>query len=135
MTVLSFISMSFHYVLAVVIFFLSVIYIFCILMPNTHSVKADVLMLCFTMWGKPYLRRFIYNHYFLKVTCLRLEVWLPNDVQMGRAVLLETFNSVAERFREDTCLRSSLGGKDSLGTRTRACKEKSLIHTSQPLAG
>lgn len=49
---------------------------------------------------------------------------------MGRVVLLKSFHSVAERFGKDACLRSLLGGKDGLGTRTRTFKVKSPIHTS-----
>lgn len=84
--------------------------------------------------GKPYLRCFIYNHCFLKVTCsLRLEAWLSKDVLMGRVVLLESFHSVAERFKKDACLRTLLGGKDGLGSRTCTFKVKSPIHTSHKL--
>lgn len=115
-------------------FFSTGTYVFCILTQNTYSVKGGVLLVCFTMWGKQYLRCFIYNHCFLKVTCgLRFEAWLSNDVLMGRVVLLESFYSVAEQFRKDACLRSLLGGKDGLGTRTRTFKVKSPIHTSSKL--
>lgn len=52
---------------------------------------------------------------------------------MGRVVLLESFHSVAEQFKKDACLRSLLGGKDDLGTRTCTFKLKSSIHASHTL--
>lgn len=80
-SMLIFITISFHFVLAAdcccccfgFSFFFQTGTCFCILMQNTYSAK-DVLLLWFTIGEKPYLRCFIYNHYFLKVTCsLRLE--------------------------------------------------------------
>lgn len=107
---------------------------FCILIQNTYSAKGCVLLLCLTLWEKPYLRCLIYNHCFLKVTSsLRFEAWLSNVVLMGRGVLLKSFHSVAEQFKKDACLRNLLGGKDGLGTRTRTFKVKSPIHTSSKL--
>lgn len=53
------------------------------------------------MWGQPYLRGFIYNHPFLKVSCSpRFEAGLANEVLMGRVVLMTSFPSVTERFKK-----------------------------------
>lgn len=54
------------------------------------------------MWGKPYLRGFIYNHCFLKVTCSpRFEAGLANEVLTGRVVLMTSFHSVTERLKKE----------------------------------
>lgn len=83
------------------------------------------------MWRKSYLRCFIYNHCFAKITCcLMFETWLSNDMVMDGAVFLKKNHSVAEHFKKDVLLRYFLAGKDVFCTRTCTFKVKPPIHTS-----